>query len=370
EGVHASIVAHGIASEAVADVHRMLPDPSRVSVAVVKGAGQFRAVGRAVAVSRLADVARAAKDSIDRMRDASALGELQQLGELLGARNEGGANPTPTVIVVSSIAGGSGAGQYLDVIEAVKSEVRAEPWAHQFFALLYAPDVFDQIKGSAGIAGNALATVAETMSGFWTRTPSKSTLELYRSKGISPEYGGARNRVGAAFPFIIGRQNSKVAFSNQGEVYSAISTSIAAWMADDKVQDSVNAYAMANWDASVGRLLDNPRLMQRLDQAPPFGSLGFGRVTLGRDRFLDYASERFARSVLDRVLYAHTEEDRRFEQRTEREWIEYRTSQALDTFIRDLKLDEELDGADDVIDQLRPTQERDLLAAEFRRAVL
>src|SRR5690606_24819347 len=40
------------------------------------------------------------------------------------------------------------------------------------------------------------------------------------------------------------------------------------------------------------------------------------------------------------------------------------------TFIRDLKLDEELDGADDVIDQLRPTQERDLLAAEFRRAVL
>src|SRR5690606_31029158 len=84
EGVHASIVAHGIASEAVADVHRMLPDPSRVSVAVVKGAGQFRAVGRAVAVSRLADVARAAKDSIDRMRDASALGELQQLGELLG----------------------------------------------------------------------------------------------------------------------------------------------------------------------------------------------------------------------------------------------------------------------------------------------
>lgn len=371
EGVHASIVAQGIPADAVADVHRMLPDPSRVSVDVTKGAGQFRAVGRAVVVSKLADVSRAAKDAINRMQDASALGELQSLGEILGARTEGGKTANPTVIFVSSVAGGSGAGQYLDVIEAVKSVIRAEPWAHQFFALLYAPDVFDQIKGSAGIAGNALATVAETMSGFWTRTPSKATLELYRSKGITPEFGSARNRVGAAYPFIIGRQNSKVAFANQGEVYSAVATSISAWMADDKVQDNIDAYAAANWDVntSASALRDSTRLMRPLDQSPPFASLGFGRVTLGRDKFLDYASERLARSVIDRVLYAHTEEDPRFEQRTEREWIEYRADQSLDTFIRELKLDEESDGADDVIDQLRPTEARRALAAEFRNAV-
>lgn len=368
DGVHSSIVAQGIASDLLGDVHRMLPDPSRVSVAVVKGAGQFRAVGRGVVVSRLAEVARAAKEAINRMQDASALGELQLLGEQLRARPEGGASASPTVIIVSSIAGGSGAGQYLDVIEAVKSEVKAEPWAHQFFALLYAPDVFDQIKGTAGIAGNALATVAETMSGFWTRTPSRATLELYRSKGISPESGNARNSVGAAFPFIIGRQNSKVSFSNQGDVYSAIATSISAWMTDDKVQDSITAYAAGNWDANAGGR-DASRLKNPLDQAPPFGSLGFGRVTLGRDRFLDYASERFARSVLDRVLYAHTEEDPRFENRTEREWIDYRAAQSLDTFIRELKLDEESYEADDVIDRLRPTQERERLASEFRNAV-
>ncbi|TPX05206.1 hypothetical protein FJ656_07775, partial [Schumannella luteola] len=370
--MHASIVAQGIPADVASDVIRMFPDPARVSVDVTKGAGQFRAVGRAVAVSKLGEISKAASDAINRMQDATALGELQSLGEYLGARAEGGKSANPTVIVVSSIAGGSGAGQYLDVIEAVKSVVRNEPWAHQFFALLYAPDVFDQIKGSAGIASNALATVAETMSGFWTQTPSKATLELYRSKGVSSSFGSARDRVGAAYPFIIGRQNSRVAFDNQGDVYSAVSTSISAWMADDKVQGDIDEYVTGNWSASVAAsvLPDNTKLMRPLDQAPPFSSLGFGRVTLGREKFLDYASERFARSVLDRILYAHGEEDPRFEQRTENEWIDYRKSQTLEAFVRDLRLDEEADGRDDVINQLRPEDLRKSLALEFRQQVL
>ncbi|RQP13340.1 MAG: hypothetical protein EAS51_00040 [Microbacteriaceae bacterium] len=371
DGVHASIVAQGIPADVSNDVYRMFPDPARVSVDVTKGAGQFRAVGRAVAVSKLADISKAAQDAINRMQDATALGELQSLGEHLGARNEGGKSANPTVIVVSSIAGGSGAGQYLDVIEAVKSVVRNEPWAHQFFALLYAPDVFDQIKGSAGIPSNALATVAETMSGFWTQTPSKASLELYRSKGVSPSYGSARDRVGAAYPFIIGRQNARVAFDNQGDVYSAVSTSISAWMSDDRVQGDIDEYVTGNWSASVAAsvLPDATKLMRPLDQAPPFSSLGFGRVTLGREKFLDYASERLARSVIDRVLYAHTEDDPRFETRTENEWIEHRKSQALEAFIRELELDEELDGSDDVINKLRPEETRKALALEFRQEV-
>lgn len=371
EGVHAAIVGRGLNSADHADVMRMLPDANRVRVDVTRGAGQYRAVGRAVAVSKLDEVARVAKTAIDRMSDASAMGELELLGELLGANKEGGAHPNPTVIVVSSVAGGSGAGQYLDVIEAVKSGVRNEPWAHQLYALLYAPDVFDNVKNGGGLAGNALATIAETMSGFWTSTPSPATLELYRSKGISVEAGTARARVGAAYPFIIGRQNSKVAFDSQGDVYSAISVSISAWMTDDRVQDSLDAYVIGNWDTSAERneLSDASRLNRAGDQAPPFSSLGFGRVTLGREKFLDYASERFARAVLDRVLYAHIEEDPRLEQRTEREWIEYRADQTLNTFIRDLRLDEEMDGHDDVIDQLRPESSRETLKAEFRQAV-
>ncbi len=373
ETVYGAIM-HGnrIPADQQKDVQRQLPDPARVPVDVTKGAGQYRAVGRAVALSKLGDIRNAASNAINRMSDAKALGQLQSLGELLRAKPAGGLGANPTVIVVSSIAGGSGAGQYLDVIEAVKSTIKSEPWAHQFFSLLYAPDVFDQIKGSGGIPSNALATVAETMAGFWTRNPTESTLSIFKSKGLHPSYGGARDRIGAAYPFIVGRQNSKVSFDNQAQVYSAVATSVAAWMTDDKVQGDIDEYATGNWAANVGAnvLPDATRLMRPLDQSPPFSALGFGRVSLGREKFLDYAGERFARACVDQMLYAHTSEDPDFKQRTQEEWIDFRAERALESFIRASGMNEETEDRNDVIDALRPEVEREALSAELRHDVM
>jgi hypothetical protein len=360
-----------IPTSVIDDVKRFLPDPKRVPVDVTKGAGQYRAVGRAVVLSQLDAIAKTSREAINKMSDASSVAQLQSLGELLGAKNEGGVTANPTVIVVSSIAGGSGAGQYLDVIEAIKSTVKSQPWAYQFFSILYAPDVFDQIKGAAGIASNALATVAETMSGFWTQNPSNATIELFKSKGLNPSYGGARDRVGAAYPFIVGRQNSKVSFDNQGEVYSAVATSLASWLSDDKVQDDIDAYVTGNWTANVGAgvLPDATRLMRPIDQSPPFSSLGFGRVSLGREKFLDYAAERFARSGIDQMLYAHTEEDPNFTQRTQDEWVDLKATQSLEAFIKESGLDEETEQRNDVIDALRAGEALEELVAEFRHDV-
>ncbi|RFA21007.1 tubulin-like doman-containing protein [Subtercola boreus] len=373
ESVFGGIV-HGkkIASQAMDDVLRQLPDPKRVPVDVTKGAGQFRAVGRAVALSKLSDIAKAASESINTMSDAKALGQLRTLGDVLRAKSEGGVTPNPTVIVISSIAGGSGAGQYIDVIEAIKATAKTQPWAYQFFSLLFAPDVFDQIKGSGGIPSNALATVAETMNGFWTTNPSESTIELFKSKGLTPSYGGARDRVGGAYPFIIGRQNSKISFDNQGEVYSALATSVAAWMTDDRVQGDIDEYATGNWTANVGanKLSDESRLMRPIDQSPPFSSLGFGRVTLGREKFLDYAAERFARSSVDRMLFWHAESDPQFTERTREEWIELKASWALTGFISAARLDEETEERNDVIDALRDAPAQKTLQLEFEKDVL
>ncbi|PPF78900.1 hypothetical protein C5B96_13770 [Subtercola sp. Z020] len=373
ESVFGGIV-HGkkIANQAMDDVVRQLPDPKRVPVDVTKGAGQFRAVGRAVALSKLSDIAKAASEAINTMSDAKALGQLRTLGDVLKAKSDGGVTPNPTVIVVSSIAGGSGAGQYIDVIEAIKATAKTQPWAYQFFSLLFAPDVFDQIKGSGGIPSNALATVAETMNGFWTTNPSQSTIELFKSKGLTPSYGGARDKVGGAYPFIIGRQNSKISFDNQGEVYSALATSVAAWMTDDKVQGDIDEYATGNWTANVGanKLSDESRLMRPIDQSPPFSSLGFGRVTLGREKFLDYAAERFARSSVDRMLHWHAESDPLFKERTREEWIALKASWALTGFISAAGLDEETEERNDVTDALRDAPAQQLLQLAFEKDVL
>jgi hypothetical protein len=368
-----SSVTHGgsIADAMLNDVKRQLPDPTRVRVAVDKGAGQYRAVGRTVALAAPGEVERAARQAVSRMNDATALGELQALGELLNARSDAGKSASPTVIVVSSIAGGSGAGQYLDVIEIVKSTVKQYPWSEQFFSLLYAPDVFDQLDVTAGMPGNALAAVSEAMNGFWTEVPSEATIGLFSAKGIAPAYGNAMSKVGAAYPFIIGRRNSKVTFANQGEVYSAVATSLSAWMTDDHVQDAIGAYSTGNWQARVSAavLPDTTRLMRPADQSPPFSTLGFGRVTLGGERFLEYASERIARSVIDRILGAHLEGDPLLLERSDEEWVAVKAAQAFGGFVRDLKLNEVSEDVNDVIDALRDSDGLENLALHLRTSV-
>ncbi len=363
--------AHATNQSVHADIERQLPDPRRVRVDVTKGAGQFRAVGRAVALSSTKDIAVAARSAIARLGDASALAELQTLGRALRARDES-ANSSPTVILVSSIAGGSGAGQFLDIIEIVKSTAKQYPWSNEVFSILYAPDVFDQLGVTAGTPGNALAAIAETMNGFWTDTPSQSTIELLQTQGVAPSYGGARDRVGAAYPFIIGRSNSKVTFADQGEVYNAVAASLAAWITDDRVQDSLTAYASGNWQARVGAnvLPDATGLMNPAHHSPAFSSMGFGRVTLGRDKFVEYSAERLARSVIDRMLYAHTEADPLFTQRTEAEWISVRADQDYQRFIRDLRLNEDSEDHNDVVDRLRPVAELSALGTKLGQDIL
>ena len=369
--VYRSIEAAHAGTAAVhQDVQRQLPDPRLVKVDVTKGAGQYRAVGRAVALAATRDVAAAARQAIARLSDSAALGQLQTLGQRLRAR-DGGGDGAPTVIVVSSIGGGSGAGQFLDIIEIVKSTVKQHPWSNQIFSLLYAPDVFDQLNVTAGMPGNALAAIAETMNGFWAESPSESTLELLRSHGVAPSYGNAMDRVGAAYPFIVGRSNSKVTFEDQGAVYNAVATSLTAWITDERVQDDIVAYSSGNWQARVGAnvLPDNSGLMSAVHHSPPFSSIGFGRVTLGREKFLEYSAERLARSAVDRMLSAHAEEDTLFARMTEREWIESKADGAYQGFVRALELHEETEENNQVIDKLRASENLQQIMAELERGV-
>ena len=179
------------------------------------------------------------------------------------------------------------------------------------------------------------------------------------------------DRVGAAYPFIVGRSNSKVTFDDQSAVYNAVATSLTAWISDERVQDDMIAYSSGNWQARVGAnvLPDESGLISPVHRSPAFSSMGFGRVTLGREKFLEYSAERFARSVVDRMLYAHVEDDKLFARMTEREWVESRADSAYQRFINELRLNEETEDHDQVIDALRPTEHLVQIQAELSRAV-
>lgn len=345
-------------SKFVTDIERPLPSDKEVTVPIALGAGAYRAIGRTIAVAALSKIHARAATAITRMQTTSADAQLNKLTKHLGFQVAG--KQDPTVIVVSSIAGGSGAGMFIDVTEAVKSAAAGQPWAERTFAVLYAPDVFEQIGNMDAIAPNALAAISETMSGYWNTNPTDATQALYRSAGLIPMQTAA-SKIGPAFTYVVGRKNGSVDFGTQSGVYKAISTSLCTWMTDDKVQDSMSAYAVANFSAKAVPLQDATGLKRPGMDAPPFSSLGFARVSLGMERFVDYASERLAKQALKTILERHLEQDPGLKEKTEEQWRTYYADSSEGRFLSDSKLNEVSEANNDIIDALTPSMDEPVL---------
>ena len=341
----------------VNDIKRPLPSEKDVTVPISQGAGKYRAIGRTIAVAGLSKVHARAATAFTRMQTATAGDQLNSLNKHLGLQGSG--NPEPVVIIVSSIAGGSGAGMFIDVAEAVKAAAAA-PWADHTFAILYAPDVFKEIDASGAIAANALAAISETMSGYWNNTSSDATQALYKSASLIPSQR-AESKLGPAYTYIVGRTNGTVDFETQSGVYKAVSASIATWMSNDKIQDDMTAYAITNRGAKATPLQDKTGFKRAKHDTPPFSSLGFGRVSLGMEKFVDYASERLAKQTLKTILERHLEQDPGMREKTEEQWRTHFADTTEGRFISDSKLNEISEANNDIIDALNPNMEETFL---------
>lgn len=351
------------------EINRQFPDPDKVAVPIHLGAGQYRGVGRTVAIAQLGAIAGAAQAAYNRLKKPDSISQLQRLGKVLGADLKQGTQTDPVFIMVSSVAGGSGAGQYLDVVEAIKAQFGGAPWSLESYGILYAPDVFDGIKGASGIPRNALATISETVNGYWNNTPDAATMDIFQTAGLQLGSGGALDRTGVRYPFIVGRQGQNASFAGQADIYLAISTTVAAWMTDDKFQDTIGTYAQGNWQSAALSTADNTPFRKKDALGPVSCAIGFGRVTLAREKFVEYASERFARSCIDRILKAHTESDPNFEIMEEDAHVQDIAQKNEIAFFHAsgmYELNDDRGENDQVIDALRPGDELAQLASELR----
>lgn len=353
-GVSYSIV-HGslknkIDGGAVADIEKVLPSPDDVTVPIYMGAGAFRAIGRTISAASLGQIQNKVSAVISRMNTASATGQLGQLSKLLGIEDSG---PRMTTgVIISSVAGGSGAGQFLDVAEAIKSASSHALWTEDMFALLYAPDVFANL-GQAGIPPNALGALVETMSGFWNSELSESTAALYHGHGLIASTT-SKYRVGPAYPYIVGSTNGQVSFGSQNNVYSAVSTSVAMWMLSRSVQDDLMGYTVTNYQDRAPKLEDLSGLRKtgghNLTAEPsPFSSMGFGRVTLGLERFYEYSSQRLAKTAVLNLLERHLVSDGQGTTKTQAEWVQHHVGLSFGSFYQESQL-----SSADVTSRLRP----------------
>jgi hypothetical protein len=332
------------------------PDPNKVNVPASKGAGQYRTLGRIIAVAGLDRVSDALNHARRAMTGAEVAGELSDVSRVLGGTTASVA-ADPTVIVVSSIAGGSGAGAVIDVCDAIRSF--ADKWADESVGFLYAPDVFDYLPDEArrGVRPNSLATLAELLNGYWNSLgPSDATTELFARYGVT--LGGSDRRSGPRYPFLVGARNSSVTYKTQNDIYRAMGRSIASWVASAALQDSFTAFLQGNWASAASSMPDRLPLHSAGTETP-FSAIGSARVGLGRDRFADYASEHLARTVVDRITREHEKRRAHDDDRTEKQLVRDTADEVFPGFLSRSRLDERGEERNDIIDALRPVSQKE-----------
>ena len=328
--------------------------PENTAVPIQKGAGQYRTLGRAVVASQLSQLQQALTRSYSRLSAPGVLEELREVSMKLYGKAEG-QSPEPMALVISSVAGGSGAGIYLDVVEALKSLNSGFDKRTQ--VLLFGPDVFNNIPQGLrdSIPANALGAMNETLAGMWAEGPGAGSAALFSNSGLN---GRGTSGFGPRNTYLIGASNGQVSFGDQDSVYRAAGESLATLVSDEAVQTWMVEYAIVNvFVNSANPIICNDETMLKSSNnvfhSQPLGSIGVGRVSLGLDRFSEYIAEGGARWTVERLLWPQFVPANPMNPQTPQQIIEEAVDRSWGQFLSDSGLNERGEK-NDVIEALSP----------------
>ena len=284
------------------------------TVPIATGAGMIRSIGRAISAANASHMHEALKESASRLQgDDAALGRLYTV---LTQKKPGKPQP-PQAVVISSIAGGSGAGMLMDVLDVLRAADPNHAWLGDALAFLYTPEVFDSIPEGmrSQIPMNAVGAMAELMCARWALNLSERSDALFRASGIKVPPGSRKPGVGPAATYLIGRKNAEginLADSTQGtgmnEVFFAVGEAIAGIMTNASISEKFSEIFTTNVFANSGVtsvLVDSSGLTRPNEptEGMPFGALGFSRLSLGMDRMLDYGTHALVRRQVQGLLF-------------------------------------------------------------------
>ena len=266
------------------------PNPDKVHVPLKAGAGQMRAIGRSAGALSLESAI--SKRIMDAFGQTDAGGpELQQVSEkLMGTEvPPGTATPEPLVMVLGSMAGGTGSGIMLDVIDLIR---RLHPKGKYPIAVVFSTDIFGTVANSA-MAANGLGFMSELLSAYWDNEHADAALipGIYRS-----------NTRGPHATFIIGRKNiDGLDLKDSLNVYRAVGETLAAVTTSNSVQEEFYNFVTVNWASDSPSNAGGYGLDAASEERLPGALSSFGSATLsiGRDRFSNYSSKLLQRTILE-----------------------------------------------------------------------
>ncbi len=315
------------------------PEPaSAVKVEIPNGAGQYRTIGRVCVLKSLRDVDQALTRAWDKANGAEASPQLRRVQQLIEQKSSAVGDAKPVIFVIGSVSGGSGSGMFLDVCDVLRAQGHRE-----INAMLFTPEVFEKPSGETepGVAPNTFMALSEVANSMWTHAQADAPLSRDRMFGRA----GVGYPVGHGGPstvFLVGRRNRSITFDNAGDVYKIVGRSLGELTLDEKLTTEVVAYDLANAHAIASGKPD------ALDLSTPTGvrdvatfrGLGFSRLTVGRDFFDRYATDRLLRRVTLRLLDGHLERRSADDPSSDEELKQRVVQEVWPAFLRDSRLDE------------------------------
>lgn len=325
ESEYLGLIGTGVGFQAVADRIDNIPgigrelagwrvDPQALGVPLAMGAGQFRAIGRAIGMCYAQPIKERLQLAIGKLNNPNSAAVLGNLYSHVNDKAAVVASASPIAIVVSSLAGGTGAGLLVDVCDTLRS---LEPtWGSESIALLYTPEVFLGLgDGSVGgVQPNSLAAVSEVLNGYWwhggtanSQVPKKSPSAL-KAAGMAKDIAQS----GPFCPYLIGSTSSGgVQFSSDTQLFETVGAALVSWATDLKVQQNFIAHTIGNWQAAAKKNQPNLDILVNYGAnaiepgTPAFSALGFSRVSLGVKYLQRYAAKRLAKDGALHLANAH-----------------------------------------------------------------
>lgn len=342
-------------------------DPVGVSVPLIMGAGQHRAIGQTVAMFYAPTILRKLREHLTRLQRAEVVPELGKLYQRV-TRTRPSQQSGIYIVVVSSLAGGTGAGLLNLVCDILRADGTA---GESVFGLLYTPDVFEALGNSTtgGVQPNALAATSELMNGNWRKNSPSVANPVLAQAGVGKLISGS----GPSFPFLVGRRNTAgIDFGTHDHAFEMTGRSLVSWVTASAAQSGLVSYTIGNWEMRSKSNTLGPVLVDEGGQDtgfPQFSALGFARVSVGGNYFEEYAKLVLARDANEHLADYHSNSDDA--QRTAKsiassdpEMISRTIAKEhRDDFLRSARLSEYGPDENQIIDALRPDEslEREFL---------
>lgn len=276
--------------------------PEEVTNPISTGAGQYRAIGRMIVLSKAGEIRsrlQAAWDQLFRVETISAMSTAQVPG--IGQFDP---HQPPLVLVVSSMAGGAGASMALDVCRLLTLVSGLDPRLMGLF--LVTPDIFDSLPESArtGVRANSLAMLGEIVA---SQSGAAREHDVRILRALGQQHGeGEPIPFARVFPVgrYVGADRTLFGDGSPFAVYRGLARGLAGLMMSGTASDQFVSYDLGNTASPAG---DRDLLGwgNSVWDPLPWGTYGFSSLRMGRDRYAEYAAQRLARSCADKLVSGH-----------------------------------------------------------------